>query len=419
MSTPSADAGGTDAEVAHPQRPLSTGCRGRPDSGPLRLLCPVAAPGHRPDPRRRFASAEEMSAQLVGVLREVVATDTGTPRPGLSFFTRNPVHVRSGTAGGAHRRLSRWSGARRASDRPEIVTALPVPLVDPTDIAATVLSATVPRSPVQTLDSLRAARHDSLESDGVDLGDSVELPLMEVRATGPRRCRQGRPQTGRARRTSGMALEAGLFKAVAELLNGDFHWRQSAFHRGSGYLPGRAGTEARAGGDGGAGRHLRRAPVLRNRLAHRQQHHLGRIRPGPRPVCRGRPAWAVTTLDEVPVGSRHFTTARLTSAVTLLSGRSAHELTEEQIRDAARRVEALPASEPRVLQIRALVLGTAMDWIVSMWPARRRFRVPVHRARAAPGRGGLRAVRPGWPAVRPTAMRWSTCHNQVRPITTF
>jgi serine/threonine-protein kinase PknG len=53
----------------------------------------------------------------------------------------------------------------------------------------------------------------------------------------------------------------------------------------------------------------------------------------------------------------------LTSAVTLLSGRSAHELNEEQIRDAARRVEALPDTEQRVLQIRALVLGTAMDWI--------------------------------------------------------
>jgi hypothetical protein len=37
----------------------------------------------------------------------------------------------------------------------EIVTALPVPLVDPTDVAATVLSATVLSQPVQTLDSLR------------------------------------------------------------------------------------------------------------------------------------------------------------------------------------------------------------------------------------------------------------------------
>ena len=51
------------------------------------------------------------------------------------------------------------------------------------------------------------------------------------------------------------------------------------------------------------------------------------------------------------------------SAVTLLSGRSTSEITEEQIRDAARRVEALPPTEPRVLQIRALVLGGAMDWL--------------------------------------------------------
>src|SRR5271157_933871 len=77
----------------------------------------------------------------------------------------------------------------------------------------------------------------------------------------------------------------------------------------------------------------------------------------------GDRAGAVRTLDEVPATSRHFTTARLTSAVTLLSGRSATEITEDQIRDAARRVEALPPTEPRVLQIRALVLGSALDWL--------------------------------------------------------
>ncbi|MFE0577922.1 tetratricopeptide repeat protein [Streptomyces sp. NPDC058874] len=37
-----------------------------------------------PDPGRRFASAEEMADQLTGVLREVVALQTGQPRPQLS-----------------------------------------------------------------------------------------------------------------------------------------------------------------------------------------------------------------------------------------------------------------------------------------------------------------------------------------------
>ncbi|WP_432111790.1 tetratricopeptide repeat protein [Streptomyces sp. YPW6] len=37
-----------------------------------------------PDPARRFASAAEMAEQLTGVLREVVALQTGRPRPALS-----------------------------------------------------------------------------------------------------------------------------------------------------------------------------------------------------------------------------------------------------------------------------------------------------------------------------------------------
>ncbi|MFJ5099991.1 tetratricopeptide repeat protein [Streptomyces sp. NPDC088554] len=37
-----------------------------------------------PDPRRRFSSAQEMAEQLTGVLREVVAVQTGRPRPALS-----------------------------------------------------------------------------------------------------------------------------------------------------------------------------------------------------------------------------------------------------------------------------------------------------------------------------------------------
>ena len=37
-----------------------------------------------PDPQRRFSSAEEMAGQLLGVLREVVAVQTGRPRPALS-----------------------------------------------------------------------------------------------------------------------------------------------------------------------------------------------------------------------------------------------------------------------------------------------------------------------------------------------
>jgi serine/threonine-protein kinase PknG len=110
----------------------------------------------------------------------------------------------------------------------------------------------------------------------------------------------------------------------------------------------------------------------------------------------------------------------LTSSVTLLSGRSASELTEEQIRDAARRVEALPDTEPRVLQIRALVLGTALDWI------------PGHEPRPNPILGfpftdnGLRlgvesSLRSLARVATSQTHRYALVDmaNEVRPLTTF
>ncbi|MDT0306423.1 tetratricopeptide repeat protein [Streptomyces sp. DSM 44917] len=46
-----------------------------------------------PDPWRRFASAQEMAEQLMGVLREVVAMRTGQPRPALSPLFGSEVRV--------------------------------------------------------------------------------------------------------------------------------------------------------------------------------------------------------------------------------------------------------------------------------------------------------------------------------------
>ena len=45
----------------------------------------------------RFAGADEMAEQLLGVLREVVATDSGTPRPGVSlYFGPDPLSLAPG-----------------------------------------------------------------------------------------------------------------------------------------------------------------------------------------------------------------------------------------------------------------------------------------------------------------------------------
>ena len=317
-----------------------------------------------PDPKRRFASAEEMSSQLLGVLREVVAADTGIPRPGLStVFTRTRstfgvellvAHTDVYLDGLVH--------AERLT-APEIVTALPVPLVDPTDVAATLLSATVLSQPVQTLDSLRAARHGSLDSEGVDVSDSVELPLMEVRALLDLGdvAKASRKLEDLSERV-GWRWRLVWFKAVSQLLSGDFDSATKHFNEVLDIFPGELAPKLALAATAELAGTSDERPFYET-VWHTDNNIIsagfGLARAQ---SVEGDREGAVTTLDEVPVGSRHFTTARLTSAVTLLSGRSAHELSEEQIRDAARRVEALPDTEPRVLQIRALVLGTAMDW---------------------------------------------------------
>jgi serine/threonine-protein kinase PknG len=318
-----------------------------------------------PDPRRRFATAEEMSAQLMGVLREVVAEDTGVPRPGLSTIFSPSRSTFGVDLLVAHTDV--YLDGQVHSEKltaKEIVTALPVPLVDPADMAAPVLQATVLSQPVQTLDSLRAARHGSMGAEGVDVSESVELPLMEVRAL------LDLGDVAKAtRKLDDLAERVGWrwrlvwYRAVAELLTGDYDSAIKHFTEVLDTFPGELAPKlalaATAELAGETDEHKFYQTVWStNDSVISAAFGLARSE-----SAQGDRTGAVRTLDEVPATSRHFTTARLTSAVTLMSGRSTSEITEEQIRDAARRVEALPPTEPRVLQIRALVLGGAMDWL--------------------------------------------------------
>jgi len=246
----------------------------------------------------------------------------------------------------------------------EIVTALQVPLVNPADVAAPVLQATVLSQPVQTLDSLRAARHGTLDADGAELSESVELPLMEVRAL------LDLGDVAKAtRKLDDLAERVGWqwrlvwYRAVAELLTADYGAATTHFTEVldtfAGELAPKLALAATAELAGNSDEHKFYQTVWKtNDGVISAAFGLARSL-----SAEGDRAGAVRTLDEVPPTSRHFTTARLTSAVTLLSGRSKSEISEEDIRDAARRVEALPPTEPRVLQIRALVLGCAMDWL--------------------------------------------------------
>jgi serine/threonine-protein kinase PknG len=318
-----------------------------------------------PDPRRRFCSTEEISGQLMGVLREVVAQDTGIPRGGLSTIFSPSRSTFGVDLLVAHTDV--YLDGQVHSEKltgKEIVIALPVPLVDPADVAAPVLQATVLSQPVQTLDSLRAARHGALDAEGIDVAESMELPLMEVRAL------LDLGDVAKAtRKLDDLAERVGWrwrlvwYKAVAELLTGDYDSAIKHFTEVLDTFPGELGPKlalaatAELAGDSDDHQFYRTVWCTNDGVIS-AAFGLARSQ-----SVEGDRTGAVRTLDDVPATSRHFTTARLTSAVTLMSGRSTSEITEQQIRDAARRVEALPPTEPRVLQIRALVLGGAMDWL--------------------------------------------------------
>ncbi len=89
-----------------------------------------------PDPAARFQSAGEMAEQLVGVLRQVVALDGGSPPPAAS--TNFSGELGQGVLG------ANWRD-------------LPVPAVDPFDPAAGLLAAAAVSSPDQVQSILETA----------------------------------------------------------------------------------------------------------------------------------------------------------------------------------------------------------------------------------------------------------------------
>ncbi|WP_299557084.1 serine/threonine-protein kinase PknG [uncultured Mycolicibacterium sp.] len=375
-----------------------------------------------PDPQRRFGSAEEMSAQLLGVLREVVAKDTGVPRPSLSTVFSPSRSTFGIDLLVAHTDVYRDGQVHSEKlTAAEIVKALPVPLVDPTDVAAPVLTASVLSDPVHTLDQLRAARHGTLDTEGIDLSQSVELPLMEVRAL------LDLGDVDKAtRKLDALAERVGRrwrlvwFRAVSELLSADYDSATTHFTEVLDMLPGELAPKlalaatAELAGDPSA-KHFYQTVWSTDNSIISAGFGLARAQ-----SAEGDRDAAVRTLDQVPAGSRHHTTARLTSAVTLLSGRSANEITEQHIREAARRVEQLPETEPRVLQIRALVLGTALDWLADHEASTNHilgFPFTDHGLRL-----GVEAALRALARVAPTqAHRYALVDlaNSVRPMSTF
>ncbi|MFD8835182.1 serine/threonine-protein kinase [Streptomyces griseofuscus] len=337
-----------------------------------------------PDPARRFGSAQEMAEQLTGVLREVVALQSGQARPALSTlfgpevrFTEPELFPR------LHADVSRLGareipGRKRGSaapapapapavlvkplDFPAAALALPVPLVDPSDPNAGLLAGLVGSAPGELLGALAAAP-----------AQSVETRLRQVRS---------RLETG-DHHGAGTALAAldeeqpedwrvVWYRGLAALVTGDFEGAALAFDAIYDAFPGEAAPKLALGACAEVLGQLDNAADYYHLVWTTDPSYvsaafgLARVR-----LAAGDRQGAVRTLESVPESSIHYTAARVAAVRARLRGRTAAAGDVPFLEDltaAAGQVEALQAyglDPARREVLSAEVLGCALDWILS------------------------------------------------------
>jgi serine/threonine-protein kinase PknG len=119
----------------------------------------------RTEPADRFVDAGEMTDQMLGVLRQVLATD-GDPRPAMSRL---------------------FTGEQRTdpkADRPQWQD-LPNPLIDLTDPAAAFLASVTVTDPAEVLALLETSPQDTLEVKLRALRAHIDLGTVPLPAPGP------------------------------------------------------------------------------------------------------------------------------------------------------------------------------------------------------------------------------------------
>ncbi|NJP53332.1 tetratricopeptide repeat protein, partial [Streptomyces sp. SBST2-5] len=368
-----------------------------------------------PDPARRFASAQEMSEQLTGVLREVVSLQSGRARPSLSTLfgpelrvtdtdlfpepagevsalgarpvrtrkrakaapsrgtqpgtTPAPAPAPSATAapapGGAPAIAPAPAGAAlvRPVSTPAAALALPVPHVDPSDPNAGFLAGLLTSAPGGELINALAAAPSP----------SAETRLRQVRAW----LEAGDP--GTALETLRTLEEQHpddwrvvWYRGLASLVTGDFEAAALAFDAIYDAFPGEIAPKlALALCAEVLGQLDNAAEYYRLVWATDPSHvsaafGLARVQ-----LATGDRAAAVRTLESVPESSIHYTAARVAAVRARLRGRTAAPGDVRFLDDltaAAGQVEALEAyglDPARREQLAAEVLGCALDWVLS------------------------------------------------------
>ncbi len=302
-----------------------------------------------PDPGRRFSSMAEMADQLTGVLHEIAATDGDNARPRMSNYFSPQRAV--------------YGAGRDVPVVPaNVIAALPVPVVDPSDPGAAVLATTSGTPPAQLEHALTLARGGAHQVKS----SSIEVPLRLVRAS----LEIGAPEDARKRLAELDSVIPGdwrltWYSGQCALLEGEFDKAADDFDAVLAMLPGElapklaiAATAELRGARDDAARYYE--TVWRTDQSYvSAAFGLARQR-----ARAGDRAAAITALDQITAESAHFTAAGATAIETLLDGRTPENLDEQTLLEAGKRAAALTLeSAAKRATIRLRVLGAALGWL--------------------------------------------------------
>ncbi|MBL1066489.1 protein kinase [Streptomyces sp. 7-21] len=351
--------------------------------------------GTDPDPERRFASAREMAEQLTGVLREVVALDTGQAQPALSplfgpeervtgtelmpAWSRDGVS-RLGVRPPRPRRRPRRGAAAvppppaaapgaplvRGLDVAPAALALPVPRVAPSDPNAGFLAGLMASTPEATLTALAAAP-----------ADSMELRLRELRARLERQQRDGDGSQAVAaeRILAGLAEEHAddwrviWYRGLAALVSGDWELAAIAFDAVYDAFPGEAAPKLALAICAEVLGQLDNAADYYELVWRTDPSYvsagfgLARVR-----LAAGDRRGAVAALESVPATSAYFTAARVAAVRARLRQRAPDADLLPDLLAAGEQVMRLRDTglEPSLAeQLSCEVLGSALDWVLA------------------------------------------------------
>lgn len=352
-----------------------------------------------PDPADRFSSIHELETQLYGVLREFLAVRDAKQFPAQhSLFS--PQRSTFGTKHVVFRTDQLIDGIERSVriTAPEIVAALPIPLLDRDDPGAIMISGSSYSEPSEALETMRHAMTQEEFHTSKEIPLGVVRSLLDLGFTA-----EARSWLAGLEPRMGSDWRFRWYSGITSLLLEDYPGAQYDFNEVFSILPGESAPKlARAAvsemllqqqglqdtpvldadlvaaaynlkGElvesmAGMWNQLTQSPVALRFKAIYMYSLVWTTNPttvssafglARQLMAERHVELAIKALDRVPQSSRHHRMAQLTAILHLIAG----ELSESRVRRAARRLDEIPTNDPRFLQIRIAVLNAGLTWL--------------------------------------------------------